>query len=306
MYDNLVANARNQDIKSILSYYGKEFYKNNCKCIFHNDNNRSAYITKGNRLRCASASCILNSTNYSTIDVVKYYEGIQDTREASKRVLEICNTPINYNSGFINKEPSKKELSLDTRRYLAENKNINTLIQYLNSRGISKNILPILDVNKISYGADKFNQVHFFFNRYNFAIYRSKTQNKNFNCKGLGSKVKPICIRANNTNTWYILEGIYDGLSLLQFKHNVIVLNSVSNVNTLIDNINSDDKLHKLKYIIATDNDDSGLAARNKLEIFFKENNISYDLFNTLYNSNFNDVNDLIKGGMYENKTTLI
>ena len=101
MYDDLVANARNQDIKSILSYYGKEFYKNNCKCIFHNDNNRSAYITKGNRLRCASASCILNSTSYSTIDVVKYYEGIQDTREASKKVLEICNTPINYNSGSI-------------------------------------------------------------------------------------------------------------------------------------------------------------------------------------------------------------
>lgn len=302
MYDDLVANARNKDIKSILSYYGKEFYKNNCKCIFHNDNNRSAYITKGNRLRCASTSCILNSTNYSTIDVVKYYEGIQDTREASKRVLEICNTPINYNNGFIDKEPSKKELSLDTRRYLAENKNISTLIQYLNSRGISKNVLPILNKNKITYGADKFNQVHFFFNRYNFAIYRSKTQNKNFNC----GEVKPICIKANNTNTWYILEGIYDGLSLLQFNNNVIVLNSVSNVKKLIDKVKTDDKLHKLKYIIATDNDDPGLAARNKLEIFFKENNISYDLFNTLYNSKCKDVNDLIKGGMYENKTTLI
>ena len=32
MYDDLVANARNQDIKSILSYYGKEFYKNNAVC----------------------------------------------------------------------------------------------------------------------------------------------------------------------------------------------------------------------------------------------------------------------------------
>ena len=110
MYDDLVANARNQDIKSILSYYGKEFYKNNCKCIFHNDNNRSAYITKGNRLRCASASCILNSTNYSTIDVVKYYEGIQDTREASKRVLSTLTSSTSIPRDLTFSSTSKKFL----------------------------------------------------------------------------------------------------------------------------------------------------------------------------------------------------
>ena len=108
--DNLLQEARNQDIKSILSYYGKEFYKNNCRCILHEDSNRSAYITRGNRLKCASASCILSSKNsYSTIDIVKHFEPGKSERECAKRVLEISNTPINYTSAFIDdNKPGKK------------------------------------------------------------------------------------------------------------------------------------------------------------------------------------------------------
>ena len=46
MLDNLVMEARNTDITEILSFYGVEFYKNSCKCIFHDDNNRSGKFIK--------------------------------------------------------------------------------------------------------------------------------------------------------------------------------------------------------------------------------------------------------------------
>ena len=303
--DNLLQEARNQDIKSILSYYGKEFYRNNCRCILHEDSNRSAYITRGNRLKCASASCILSSknTSYSTIDIVKHFEPGKSERECAKRVLEICNTPINYSSAFINdsNKPSKKGLSYQDRYNLASKKNVDKVIRYLNSRGISKKVLPILDRNNISYGADKFEQVHFFFTRQKYCIYRSKTQNKNFNC----GEVSPICIKANKSNTWYIVEGIYDSLSLLQFNYNVIVLNSVAQTKNLIQKI-EENKLYNLEYIIATDNDDPGHSARIELEKYFKNNNICYDLFKEFYNSNYKDINDLIKGEYNGNKTTII
>lgn len=299
MKDNLVNDARNVDIKSILSYYKKEFYKNNCKCIFHEDKNRSAYITRGNRLKCASANCILSdkNTSYSTIDIVKHFENIDNVRDAAERVLEISNTPINYTSAFINNndvKPGKKGLSYQDRYNLASKKNIDKVIKYLNSRGISKKVLPILEENNISYGADKFDQVHFFFTRQKYCIYRSKTQNKNFNC----GEVSPICIKANKSNTWYIVEGIFDGLSLLQSNYNVIILNSVANTNKFLDKFSTNNNMKKFKYVIATDNDPAGHEAKKQLEEYFIKNDISYKLFNILYDSKYKDVNDLINGGI--------
>lgn len=309
MKDNLVNDARNVDIKSILSYYNKEFYKNNCKCIFHEDKNRSAYITKGNRLKCASANCILSDrkVSYSTIDVVKYFENIDNVRDAAKMVLEISNTPINYTSAFINDnndaKPGKKGLSYQDRYNLASKKNIDKAIEYLNSRGINSKVLPILDRNNISYGADKFDQIHFFFTRQEFCIYRSKKQDKNFNC----GEVSPICIKANKSNTWYIVEGIFDGLSLLQSNYNVIILNSVANTNKFLDKFSINGNMKKIEYVIATDNDPAGLKAKKQLEEYFIKNDISYKIFEDLYNSDFKDVNDLLKrGGFNENKTTTI
>lgn len=308
--DNLLQEARNQDIKSILSYYGKEFYRNNCRCILHEDSKRSAYITRGNRLKCASASCILSDKNssYSTIDVVMYFEPGKSERECAKRVLEISNTPINYTSAFISdsNKPGKKGLSYQDRYNLASKKNIDKVIRYLNSRGISKKVLPILDRNNIGYGADKFDQVHFFFTRQKFCIYRSKRYNENHNSLDEGAEVSPICIKANKSNTWYIVEGIYDGLSLLQFNYNVIVLNSVANTKKLIQKV-EENKLYNLEYIIATDNDDGGHSAKIELEKYFKNNNICYDLFKELYNSNCKDINDLLKKGeLNEIKTATI
>ena len=87
----------------------------------------------------------------------------------------------------------------------------------------------------------------------------------------------------------------------MQFNYNVIVLNSVANTKKLIQKV-EENKLYNLEYIIATDNDDGGHSAKIELEEYFKNNNISYNLFNILYNSNCKDINDLLKkGGFNEN-----
>lgn len=289
MLDNLVMEARNTDITEILSFYGVEFYKNSCKCIFHDDNNRSAFITNGNRLRCHSCNCSL-----SAIDVVQHFENIHNIREAAKKVLELKGTPIKTVNYFENEPIKKKKLSFQDRKNICENKNIIVVQRYLNSRGISKKILDILDKNNITYGADKFNQVHFFFNRQQYCIYRSIKLDKNFNC----GNPTPLCIKSNDSNLWYIVEGIYDGLSLLQTNKNVIILNSVSNVEKLIYKIESTRKLLELEYVIATDNDEPGLKAKYKLEEFFTKNNVKFEIFDILYNSKFKDVNDLLKNNL--------
>ena len=301
MKDNLLNEARSISIYEILSHYGVEFYKNSCKCIFHQDNNRSAYVSNSNRFHCKSCG----AKGLSNVDIVTHFEGITDIRESAKRVLELKGTTVNTIKYFDNNnEPikGKKLLTFQDRKNLAENKNIDMLVKYLNSRGISKDILPILKANNITYGADKLNQVHFFFNRHNYCIYRSIKQDKNFNC----GNSTPICIKSNNTNKWYIVEGLYDGLSLLQFNKNVIILNSVSNKDKFLEKFKTNKNMFNFKYIIATDNDKPGLDAKAELENFFKDNNVDYEIFESLYNSKYKDVNDLIKGGFNESKTTLI
>lgn len=302
MKDNLLDEAREVSLYEVLSYYNMKLYKNSCKCIFHTDENRSAFISNKNKFHCKSCG----AKGLSTIDIVQFKENIRDLRAAAKKVLEIKGTTINTISYFEkNNKPIKerKQLSFSDRKNLAENKNINVLVDYLNSRCISKNVLPILKANNITYGADKLNQVHFFFNRQGYCIYRSANSDKNYNC---GNTV-PICIKSNETKTWYIVEGIYDGLSLIQFKKNVIVLNSVSNKDKFLDKFNSNENMFKFEYIIATDNDTSGIGARDNLINFFKENKIKYNTFKPLYNSKYKDVNDMLREGeLNEYKTTIV
>ena len=269
MKDNLLNEARSISIYEILSYYGIKFYKNSCKCIFHKDNNRSAYVSNSNRFHCKSCG----AKGLSTLDIINHFEGITDIRESAKRVLELKGTTVNTIKYFDNNNKpikEKRQLTFQDRKNLAENKNIDTLVKYLNFRGIDENILPILKSNNITYGCDKLKQVHFFFNRQNFCIYRSKFLNTNI--PNEGATVVPICIKANSSNKWYIVEGIYDGLSLLQFHHNVIVLNSASNKDKFLGKFEANKNMFDLTYIIATDNDKTGLEAKTELELFFKEN----------------------------------
>ena len=75
----------------------------------------------------------------------------------------------------------------------------------------------------------------------------------------------------------------------------MICLNTVENVKNLKPLIVNK---KNFTYIIATDNDKAGLDAKNNLENFFVENNMSYEIFEDLYKSNFKDINEMAKNGV--------
>lgn len=300
--DNLLAQARAVKIEDILSYYrlranGYGQYS----CIEHEDINPSASVDKvRNKLHCFSCG-----KYFTTIDIVSLMENNLNIRECAKKVLEISNVSFeevkNTSGKEINQKNNnkteKKKLTIQDRINLLDKSNDDILIRYLTSRNINPEIvLPVLEQNGYIYGVDKLGQVAFIFERYNCCIIRSKATDKNW---VTGSNV-PIVIASDKKNRdWYIVEGLYDALSLVSVGANVICLNSVSNTGKFKDLIlKGKSKMKKFVYVIATDNDRKGLDAKDDLENFFTENNMNYKIFDDLYKSQFKDINDMAKNGV--------
>lgn len=302
--DNLLEQARNINILDILNYYSltKNRY-DMYSCIKHEDKNPSAAV-KNNKLHCFSCGSF-----FTTIDVVSEMEGINDIRECARIVLDISSNLYihgNLNVNRADKIYNAKDLKKSEKKKLTVNDRLNMLIDdnkymvkdYLIKRGISNPdfVLGVLNKNGYKYGADSFGQVTFVFKRYNCCIYRNKNADENW---VTGANV-PVTITVNKENKdWYITEGIYDALSFVSIGSNVICLNSTNNVLILKDLIlNNLRKMKKFTYIIATDNDSSGLAAKEDLANFFEEHNLNHEYFGNLYNSDCKDVNELLINNM--------
>lgn len=300
--DDLLKQANNIDIESVLSYYGinKADSYERYKCIdpTHIDNNPSASIDKSrNRLKCFACNKM-----FSPIDIVSVFENNDNLRECAKKVMEISNVtfvaPMTDAKVSIScksvKKYGKPKLTIQDRKNMIVKDNLNILEDYLSSRGInSKIIFPILNKNGVVYGVDRYEQPTFIFEKFGACIYRYIKENEN---RVTGKNV-PVTILSDSSNKeWWIVEGIYDALTLLNLKKNVVCLNTTNNVDSFIKKINSNKaKMNKFHYVIATDNDDKGLTAKAKLEDFFNENNIKYKNFDRLYESKYKDINDMRK-----------
>lgn len=289
--DNLLKEARDTDIKLILAYYGTYANRNGLyHCIYHEDKTPSASV-RLNRYKCFACG-----RKNSTLDIVMYKESISDPREAAARVLEIANKDIDIKildeNIKMNDNKKKKTLSFHDRIKLTNFENITKIEEYLRSRAIDPKVLKTLDTNDIRYGVDRLGQINFFFLKGQFAIYRSLT-GKNFNC---GTPSPVTIISDKQDYEWYITEGIFDALTLVSLGKNTICLNSVSNVDKLLKLININNK--KFKYIIATDCDESGFNAMEKMSLFFEKNNLSFDIFDELYGSGCKDINEMRTKGL--------
>lgn len=299
--------ARNVDIIDVLRMcgmypdrYGRYI------CPFHCDTEASAYV-RVNRLFCFACSNTEHD-GWSTIDIVMEVKGVSK-EDAVKTILSLCtgDTSCFNNEPSIKKEkdrvrlkqeenPEFKEVRdnfLNKAREIRDSKK-DGLIKYLNSRKIDKRVLSILDKNGIIYGTDSFGQPGFVFG-YKHCVFRAMKKNKNYSLgitEGASSYVE---IKSNPTPIFYIVEGIYDALTLLDrdFPPNVICLNSTSNAKGLIEDIQSDLNHQKRIYIIALDNDDTGKRTVKTLINIFEKNNIRYSKYLELYNSDCKDVNEL-------------
>lgn len=291
--DNLLATARSINIGKILAYYGH--YKNEYglySCITHEDRHPSASIDASrNKLHCFSCGNF-----YTTIDVASIMENESDLRLCAQKVLEISSEKFemkNNNTKSSNgaSAKGKKKLTIQDRKNMLDSNKKYIVEDYLKSRSIDISVLKILEQNGCVYGADRYNQPTFIFEKYNCCIIRHAQRDINW-VTGNNVPVTIACDRSDKR--WYITEGIYDALSLVNKGCNVICLNTVENVKNLKPLI-KDRK--NFTYIIAVDNDKVGLDAKDNLEKFFIENNMCYEVFEDLYKSKYKDINDMAKNG---------
>ncbi len=300
--------ARNVDIVDVLRMcnmypdrYGKYI------CPFHNDREASAYV-RVNRLFCFGCHNVEHD-GWSTIDVVMKSKSVSK-EDAVKMILKLCEHNFNFDKEeviFMEKQrtklkkeenPEYEEIRgkfLNKARAVIDSKK-DLFTQYLEeNRKINKRVLNTLDKNGILYGVDEYNQPAFVFN-YRHCVYRRFDRNENHALvitEGAGSYIE---IKSNPFPVFYIVEGIYDALTLLDRDNppNVICLNSVKNSKDLINDIKSNLNHQKRIYILALDNDDIGKKTTQKLINIFEENNIRYNKYLELdKHSECKDVNEL-------------
>lgn len=281
-------------------------------CPFHADSNPSAYIRK-NRLFCFGCENETGHKGWSNIDIVMQVLNI--TKEnAVKTILglgegdtssfeKVPSIIMEQNRRKESKEENPefeevRESFLKKARAVKDSDKI-LLKDYLEQRKINTRVLEILDKNSILYGTDEYNQPAFVFN-YKHCVFRHKTENKNHSLgitKGAGSYIE---IKANNLPIYYITEGIYDALTLLDRDNppNVICLNSVNYLKYLIEDIESDLNYKKKFFILALDNDNVGQKSTQKIINVLNKYNIKYNLCTELTeHKNCKDVNELrVKG----------
>ncbi len=303
MKDDLLKQANNIDIELILSYYGQHsadsYGRYRCISPYHTDNNPSSSIDKSrNRLKCFTCN-----RTFTPIDVVSVFQNNANLRECAKKVLEISSTTfvaptenvkVRTKNKSIKKDTTKRKLTIQDRKNMIVKNNLSILEDYLLSRGINpKVVFPILNKNGVIYGVDRYEQPVFVFERFGVCIFRFIKENEN---RVTGNNLPVTIVSDSSNKEWWIVEGIFDALTLLNLKKNVVCLNTTNNVDAFVEKINSNKaKMNKFSYVIATDNDDAGITAKAKLEDFFKDNNIEYKNFDRLYNSEYKDVNEMRK-----------
>lgn len=275
-------------------------------CPFHSDTNASAYV-KVNRLFCFACSNTEHD-GWSTIDIVMQVKGVSK-EDAVKTILSLCtgDTSCFDKEPIIKKEKNRIKLKREEKpefeevreSFLKKAKEIkdskkDDLIKYLNSRKINERVLAILDKNGILYGTDSMGQPGFVFG-YKHCVFRAMSKNVNYSLAITEGANSYIEIKSNPIPVFYIVEGIYDALTLLDrdYPPNVICLNSTSNAKDLIKTIQADLNHQKRIYILALDMDDAGQKTAKALINTFENNNIRYSKYLKLYNSNCNDVNEL-------------
>lgn len=309
-YQNNIEKAKSIPIATILDSFGVYKQGKNYRCIFHDDNNPSAYIMKdGCHLFCTSCQ-----ESFSTIDVYMKLTGVYDVMQAVDELnngyaFTGFNTANATQSTPVESE-NEKNTEVQFRLEMINRNNKDKLIEYLRSRNIARDnesaerLFKKLDKHNIVYGADDMGQATFIFND-NFLIYRSQKYNENRVNKN--AKMDVVEFSGGFAKTVYVVEGIYDALTLLDNPFvdvNVICLNSLNMKKKFFKKIDDElDKYKEYEFVIALDNDRAVKMDENKelevekvikqMEDFFKKRKLNYSKFHRLYNSNFKDINEM-------------
>ena len=296
---NRFEQARNFNIYNLLNNLGIEYKaKNNTtfyRCVnpMHEDRHPSMSV-RNNRFKCFACG-----VGGSTIDLVKYVLNLNDI-EAVNYILSLDTSKINAYTNIKNKNLEKKKDVDDKIKYmiLKNSKSDEKILDsYFLFRGL-KDIYKKVDKEQIEILSNTYkgrNSIIYNFPKHNFFIQKTIGEKGVF----VHGHSTFVTYRGYKHNKFAIVEGIEDGLSALMLGYNFICLNSVSNLDKLLEAmLKYKEKLQDNVYYMALDNDLAGIKANKRLKTFLKEHNFKYstDLFMLYYRNKVKDLNDYTKG----------
>lgn len=258
-------------------------------CPYHNEQTPSARIGDNNVLNCfgCDKKGISTISLYMQIMGVDFITAVDAINSMDKGSVKPATSTKTSTKSYT----KLKQASADNYRkflsffkpYIALNHEKKQIVDdYLNYRYL-KGALDILHKNRLDIGLDSKGHICWALNGFGIVIGTPKYN--------MGSPA-PTLIKVRQGEEWMITEGMTDALSAVLLGYNAISLNSVANVDNLIDRFSNSNKSKTHTYVIATDTDKAGLKAKDKLQTFFAENNYNFYEYSPLYLSNCKDLNE--------------
>lgn len=293
-FNELLDRLHKIPMENILSMYGikKDHKTKNYFCPFHSEKSGSASVFFASKKGYEMFTCFGCNKKADNLDIIMHFGNYRSKGHALecffsgenkkyippvKRIVEEVTT----------KEYDKSNLIID----------IELTSKYLSSRGLDpkKAKRNLYNNNFKMYREGQKQNIVYDFN--DFGVVKGVyTKNNVRYKKNLGSPAPVLLFnKEKDSILCFICEGIEDSLTALEMGYHSICLNSVSNIDKLLNDFQKMDYYCKYKYIIATDNDKAGFNCMEQLQEYFNSNNINYDIFIDLYTSGKKDLNEYYK-----------
>ena len=285
----------------------KELFR--CISPNHEDKNPSmSFYKKKNKCTCFACG-----KNYDIFDLVKMEYGLKTFPEQLKKVEEFMKNPeliedanktiyskknieIRLNSTIQEKKVEENKIYPEFYYYYRDCKKRISETDYLQKRGISK---EVQDKYNIGYDTDfKEGKMKFPIQAIIIPISKDSYTVRNINSasKFRYTKVGEAAIfnywelEQNRKDTFYIVEGEIDALSIIEAGRKSIALGSVNEVNLLVNKL-KEDKFNN-KFILMLDNDEKGKMWQEILYTKLKEIGINVEKSNAL--GKYKDANEFL------------
>lgn len=285
----------------------KELFR--CISPEHEDKNPSmSFYKKKNKCTCFACG-----KNYDIFDLVKIEYGLKTFPEQLKKVEEFIKNPeliedanktiysqknieITLNSTVQEKKVEEKKIYPEFYYYYRDCKKRISETDYLQRRGIS---IEVQDRYNIGYDTDfKEGKMKFPIQAIIIPVSKDSYTVRNINntSKFRYAKVGEAAIfnywelEQNKKDTFYIVEGEIDALSIIEAGRKSIALGSVNEVNLLVNKL-KEDKFNN-KFILMLDNDEKGKMWQEILYTKLKEIGINVEKSNAL--GKYKDANEFL------------
>ena len=285
----------------------KELFR--CVSPEHENKNPSmSFYKKKNKCTCFACG-----KNYDIFDLVKMEYGLKTFPEQLKKVEEFMKNPeliedanktiyskknieIRLNSTIQEKKVEENKIYPEFYYYYRDCKKRISETDYLQKRGISK---EVQDKYNIGYDTDfKEGKMKFPIQAIIIPISKDSYTVRNINSasKFRYTKVGEAAIfnywelEQNRKDTFYIVEGEIDALSIIEAGRKSIALGSVNEVNLLVNKL-KEDKFNN-KFILMLDNDEKGKMWQEILYTKLKEIGINVEKSNAL--GKYKDANEFL------------